>query len=179
MIWKYLVFHCTAGEWGSPRTLWRQHVEINKWRDWGYNKFILNGFITYEDYSLNRRWDIFDGSIVPGRSVDLDSAAEWPEIGAHVRGWNSKALGVAVVGNERFTLRQILSMKCVYEEIRDKINPDIEILGHYELDPNKTCPNMNMNVVRKWLLDEGGKGAEAYTEIVANYVFPSKKPTET
>jgi len=164
--WEYLVYHCTGGtknpvpgqiigEWASPGSIWHQHVVINRWKDWGYNFMISNPYPTYEDWKLGRKWDILDGSIIPLRTLDLDPVSEFSEIGAHVKGWNSKAIGVVLVGNTHFTMRQLLAAKNLFLEIREKVNPNIIVKGHYELDGGKTCPNIDMDVMRAWFQGDG------------------------
>ena len=58
------------------------------------------------------------------------------------------------VGEDNFTGEQWESLKKVLEELLVKY-PDARIVGHYELDENKTCPNFS---VREYLLHEDVKG---------------------
>ena len=52
------------------------------------------------------------------------------------------------VPEDNFTSEQWESLKKVLEELVIKY-PNARIVGHYELDENKTCPNFN---VREYLL---------------------------
>jgi N-acetylmuramoyl-L-alanine amidase len=138
---KYIVIHCS-------QTRPSQNIgakDIDRWhreRGWlkiGYGKVIKR-----------------DGTVEQGRSDD--------EIQAHVKGYNHCSYGVCLVGGAReddwqkpednFTGEQFESLKKVLEELLVKY-PDAMIVGHYMLDENKTCPNIN---VREYLLNEDIKG---------------------
>jgi N-acetylmuramoyl-L-alanine amidase len=138
---KYIVIHCS-------QTRPSQKIgasEIDRWhreRGWlkiGYGKVIKR-----------------DGTVEQGRADD--------EIQAHVKGYNHCSYGVCLVGGcaeddvnkpeDNFTGEQWDSLKKVLEELLVKY-PDAQIVGHYMLDENKTCPNFN---VREYLLNEDVKG---------------------
>jgi len=93
----------------------------------------------------------------------------WLKIGyarvqAHVKNYNHISTSVCVVGGakeedwqqpeDNFTGEQWESLKKVLEELVIKY-PEARIVGHYELDERKTCPNFN---VREYLLNEDIKG---------------------
>ena len=134
---KYIVIHCS-------QTRPSQKIgakEIDRWhreRGWlkiGYGKVIKR-----------------DGTVEQGRG---DS-----EVQAHVKGYNHIAYGICLVGGakeedwqqgeDNFTGEQWESLKKVLEELVLKY-PEARIVGHYELDESKTCPNF---IVREYLLYE-------------------------
>ena len=138
---KYIVVHCS-------QTRPSQKIgakEIDRWhreRGWlkiGYAKVIKR-----------------DGTVEQGRDDD--------ELQAHVKNYNHISTSVCVVGGameddwkqpeDNFTGEQWESLKKVLEEQVIKY-PKARIVGHYELDERKTCPNFN---VREYLLNEDIKG---------------------
>ena len=138
---KYIVVHCS-------QTRPSQNIgakEIDRWhreRGWlkiGYARVIKR-----------------DGTVEQGRDDD--------ELQAHVKNYNHISTSVCVVGGakeenwqegeDNFTGEQWESLKKVLEEQVIKY-PKARIVGHYELDERKTCPNFN---VREYLLNEDIKG---------------------
>ena len=138
---KYIVVHCS-------QTRPSQNIgakEIDRWhreRGWlkiGYAKVIKR-----------------DGTVEQGRDDD--------ELQAHVKNYNHVSTSVCVVGGameddwkqpeDNFTSEEWESLKKVLEELVIKY-PEARIVGHYELDERKTCPNFN---VREYLLNEDIKG---------------------
>lgn len=73
--WTHIVIHHTAAEEKDAEQIRRYHLSLG-WRDIGYH-FVIEK----------------DGKLAPGRSLDLP--------GAHCKaaGMNSKALGIALIGN--------------------------------------------------------------------------------
>jgi N-acetylmuramoyl-L-alanine amidase len=126
---KFLIIHCSD----TPDTENIGAVEIHKmhlgfgWDGIGYHKII-------------RR----DGQIESGRP-DF-----W--VGAHTYGKNTQSLGVCLIGRNKFTKKQFLSLKTTIKKWR-KTFPDTIIKGHYEaIKTEKTCPNFDVN---DWCLKEG------------------------
>jgi len=132
---EYLVVHHTA----TPTTwtveqLRRLHVDQNGWRDIGYHYVVR----------LNE-----NGRAVTeiGRPHDGDGSLDPWEYGAHVRGSNSKSLGIAMVGNwsdEQPDPR--IRSELVTELVRLCIDLDLDeqhIKGHREMPSASTeCPGM-------------------------------------
>ncbi|MCK5639702.1 MAG: N-acetylmuramoyl-L-alanine amidase [Gammaproteobacteria bacterium] len=98
------------------------HVNGNGWSDIGY-------------HSVIRR----DGTIEKGRDIDIS--------GAHAKGHNKHSIGICLVGGMggfNFTREQMKSLDYIISAM-EKINPDIEILGHCDLPGvTKTCPNFDV-----------------------------------
>lgn len=132
---KYIVIHCAS----TKPSMDIGAKEIDRWhreRGWlkiGYGKVI-------------RR----DGTVEQGRE---DNAVQ-----AHVKGYNHIAYGLCLVGGlsednkneDNFSAEQWQSLYNTLNELIAKY-PDARIVGHYELDESKTCPNFN---VREYLLNE-------------------------
>jgi N-acetylmuramoyl-L-alanine amidase len=137
----YIVIHCS-------QTRPSQDIgakEIDKWHR-------QNGWLKIGYGKVIRR----NGEVEQGRGDD--------EVQAHVRGYNHTSFGLCLVGgaeednwkapSDNFTSEQWESLKKVLEELLIKY-PNARIVGHYELDENKTCPNFS---VREYLLNEDVKG---------------------
>ena len=135
---KYIVIHCsqTRPSQKDVDAKWIDRVHRERgWTKIGYAKVILR-----------------NGEVQQGRADDA--------IQAHVKGYNHTSYGLCLVGgaleedwtqpDNNFTAEQYESLKKVLEELVLKY-PDARIVGHYELDERKTCPNMN---VREYLLNE-------------------------
>ena len=121
---KYLIIHCS--DTGNNNNIdasiiHKMHINFG-WEGIGYHKVILRS-----------------GIIENGR----------PEFwtGAHVKGKNKNSLGVCLIGTDKFTNKQFLSLKKVLFKWKKKY-PNAQIIGHRDaVKTNKTCPNFN---VRKW-----------------------------
>lgn len=70
--------------------------------------------------------------------------------GAHVKGHNRNSLGIMLFGKDTFTEEQYISLRKLIQHLLTQY-PDAEIVGHRDLDKNKTCPNFD---VRKWWNNE-------------------------
>nr|WP_241264073.1 N-acetylmuramoyl-L-alanine amidase [Bowmanella dokdonensis] len=115
-----MVVHCsdTPNERDvTAAEIHRWHKEGNKWDGIGYHRVI-------------RR----DGTLEYGRPD------YWP--GAHVRGHNHHSLGVCLIGRHYFTPVQMMTLATLLKQWRSEY-PDARIVGHHNLDPNKTCPNFD------------------------------------
>jgi len=74
--------------------------------------------------------------------------------GAHAKAnrGNYDSLGICLVGTNVFTEMQFDSLYSLYKVIKRRygISTD-DIFGHYEFTREKTCPNLNMDMIRNYL----------------------------
>ena len=83
-----------------------------------------------------------DGTIYTGRHID--------EIPAQAKGHNSNAVGICMIGKDRFTPPQWASLKTLVQDLQAKIKASAHGLnakpfGHYQWpDSHKTCPNFDV-----------------------------------
>ena len=132
---RYLVIHCSATQAKSnigAKEITRMHRE--------------RGFLTIGYHIVIRR----DGQVESGRALDA--------IGAHAEGWNTRSIGICLVGGldsngkpeNNFTDSQFAALAEVIQDMREKF-PKASVLGHRDL-PNvkKDCPCFD---VRSWLKD--------------------------
>ena len=119
---KYLVVHCSdTNNNDTAIDIHKLHKNFG-WDGIGYHKIIKR-----------------NGEIENGR----------PEfwIGAHVYGYNSKSLGVCLIGKNNFTKKQMESLKKILKIWKLKYKNSV-IKGHNEfITTNKTCPNFD---VKTW-----------------------------
>lgn len=87
------------------------------------------------------------GEIEEGRNLDQKIPA-FEEVGAHVEGYNSRAVGLCLVGGitrdgkpeNNFTLEQWQSLERLVKELKVRY-PNAEVLGHRDFPGvNKACP---------------------------------------
>lgn len=138
-----IIIHCSASEFGDVEIIRDWHVNGNHWDDIGYHYVILNGYIHAGDkYDKDD-----DGRLEEGRSVEY--------AGAHARGYNSNSIGVCLIGDRHFTSKQLLTaLPELISNLCTKYNisPN-NVYGHYSFTDYKTCPNINMDVYKKIVLN--------------------------
>lgn len=129
---KYLVVHCAD----TPPDMDIGAKDIDRW----HRKRGWNG-IGYH-YVIRR-----DGTLENGRDPTIP--------GAHVKGHNRHSLGICLVGGRasegtasesNFTDKQFLTLSVLLEEFV-LVNPELEVVGHRDLNPGKACPSFD---VKSW-----------------------------
>ncbi len=131
-----IVVHCSDSAWGSAEVIDRWHREFG-WSGIGYNYVLTNGCkVNRNDYDPK-----YDGITEIGRPVS--------DVPAHVRGHNDQSIGICVIGVRHFTKTQFVQLnKLLMILMGDHDVPLDRVVGHYELDQGKTCPNFDMDMVR-------------------------------
>jgi len=118
---KLLVVHCSDTDNKvnfKAKDIHDMHIGFG-WNGIGYHKIILRS-----------------GQIQNGR----------PEywIGAHVKGKNEISLGVCLVGRDKFTNKQFISLERTLKRWK-LMYPQSKIVGHYNTgETNKSCPNFDV-----------------------------------
>lgn len=161
---KYVIVHCSAGEFGTARTIDLDHRTSRGWRCIGYQYVILNG------KPFNAKYvPYLDGQLETGREFDGDNVIEFGEVGAHTVGYNSDSVGVCLIGLKVFTDKQLLRMYDIINDFRRRFELPLEnVKGHYETGANKTCPNMPMDDVRLFL--DGRESLEELKTRIAEHI---------
>ena len=127
----YIVIHCSATKPSmdvDAETIRNWHVNERGWRDIGYHKVIKR-----------------NGDVEDGRDV-RDS-------GAHAAGYNSKSVGVCMVGGmaednsaeNNFTAQQWTALLDLVKQIKIDY-PEADVIGHNEIS-EKECPSFD---VQQW-----------------------------
>ncbi len=90
-----------------------------------------------------------DGTVERGRALN--------EKGAHVRGDNDDNVGVCLIGNDKFTREQFISLRSLLETLRITYGiPYWALYCHNQFKSaqkkRKTCPNISINKLLYWWL---------------------------
>jgi len=134
---RKIIIHCSAGKFGNVNII----ADWHKKRGFcpvGYHYVILNGFTTnpriYQSYA--------DGIIQDGRPLE--------QIGAHCLGQNKDSIGICLIGQRLFSAKQLYeSLPTLCRQLLIRFALDIDdIYGHCEFTTKKTCPNIDMDMLR-------------------------------
>lgn len=107
------------------------------------------------EWHIDRGWsDIgyhyvirIDGTVEKGRDLDRP--------GAHAKGHNIDSIGICWVGRDKISNYAFASLTQLLLKLLDKHNLSCQnILGHYEINPKKTCPNIEMEELRNYIGDK-------------------------
>ena len=138
---ELIALHCSDSSYGNAPLIESWH-KVRGFRMIGYHYVILNGYTNKQCYIEKRPEFQFDGHIETGRSNE--------DIGAHARNHNRNSIGICLIGRRQFTGLQFGSLKRLIAEIQQQ-HPQVRLIGHYELDNAKTCPNIDMDWLRGML----------------------------
>ena len=153
MIPDCVILHCSVSSYGDVFLIDKWHKERG-FKGVGYHAVCLNG----RPHKSNEYFTSYDGVIEPGRPINTT--------GAHcLNGFNSHSLGFCLIGgrskkygDSMFTLDQLDSFSHWFDEQSRRIKKisgnALKVFGHHECQPGKTCPDLNMNLVRKFLSGE-------------------------
>jgi len=122
-----IIVHCSA----TPSSMDIGMIEINQWHSEKpeYNPAPLSGYYCGYHWVIRR-----NGLIESGRLDD--------EIGAHCKGQNKNSIGICMVGEGQYTQDQWKSLFWLIEQKLNHYGLEVKnVFGHYEFNPNKTCPN--------------------------------------
>lgn len=124
-----LIIHCSA----TPNGKDFNAKDIDNWhKERGFKRG--DAFIGRDEYKLRHIGYHFviclDGTVELGRRID--------EVGAHAKGHNVISIGICMIGTDKFTNEQWVSLG---NQIRAliNVNHNLKIIGHNEIS-GKTCP---------------------------------------
>ncbi len=151
---KRLIIHCSDSSFGNALLIDQWHRERG-FKRIGYHFVVLNGFPTSNHALSDQRWNFLDGSIECGRFLDADPYLDNEEVGAHAYGFNSESIGICLIGRDgKYTPRQFYSLRALVNELRRRFElPVSSVIGHCEINSGKTCPDINMEHLRRYLDD--------------------------
>lgn len=148
---KWIVLHCSASLYGNADIVDKWHRE-NGWDQIGYHWLVCNCYSTYDEWKYRRPNLAYDGLIQKGRSEQFQ--------GAHVKGHNWETVGVCLIGLAEggggFSSRQLESARKLCYEISARFPNALGVKGHYEFTSNKTCPDINLDYFRGYILPNNG-----------------------
>lgn len=149
---KFIIVHCSDAPWGHALTIDQWHREPpREWRHIGYHYVIGNGRPWNEPIEVD---PLTDGNLECGRPLTEEGAhISWTDrrTGAPDAS-NRNSIGVCLVGRTRFTRAQIARLETVCLALMERHGIALDhVLGHCEIQVNKTCPNLPMDRVREML----------------------------
>jgi len=137
-----IVVHCSDSPYGDAELI-RQWHEARGFSGIGYHAVITNGY----PWDSRHYYAHFDGQIQPGRRP-------WTN-GAHCLGYNQRSLGVCLIGRGEYTINQLWVLRKLVRSWQQEFGVDVnQVVGHYELDGRKTCPNISGKSMRHYLAGE-------------------------
>ena len=93
---------------------------------------------------LDFGWDGIGYHKIIKRSGKIENGRPEYWVGAHVKGKNEISLGVCLIGRDRFTKKQFVSLEQILKKWK-KTYPNAKILGHRDTgNTKKTCPNFDV-----------------------------------
>lgn len=98
-----------------------------------------------------RGWDGIGYHYVIQETGKIEAGRPEYWVGAHVKHYNDNTLGIMLFGRDYFTDEQFDSLLDLLRSLRLRY-PYARILGHRDLDDNKTCPNFD---VAAWCKQQG------------------------
>jgi N-acetyl-anhydromuramyl-L-alanine amidase AmpD len=118
---KYIVIHCSATAPSSDIGA----DEIDSWHK-------------------KRGWDGIGYHVVIRRDGRVEFGRHFDDVGAHVRGWNTRSVGVCMVGGvdadgtpeDNFTQEQYDTLVATVVML-ERAYPDAGVVGHRDLSPDK------------------------------------------
>ena len=136
-----IIIHITVSDYGDVETIDRWHRERG-WAGIGYHYLITNCFPSRKKWEMKRPDLKSDGVVHKGRSL--------MHTGAHAKGHNSHSIGVALVGKKgAFTSRQIEAAINTCKALKERFSNIDKIIGHFEVNEGKTCPDIDMDYFRE------------------------------
>lgn len=136
-----IIVHHTAGTHGTAASIRHHHVERRGWTDIGYHFLIRNGWVKANAFDPDS-----DGRVDLGRPV--------AEVGAHDLGENETSLGIALVGRDVVTWRQLAALHALVQGLRAGLREPLQVYGHCEHEPAGTpteCPGARLRPRLAWL----------------------------
>ena len=113
-----------------------------------------------------------DGTVEQGRP---ESRA-----GAHARGHNSDSIAIVWMGeNDQTEAQKKAIRELVEKKIKEHGLKKEDVYGHYEVEPLKTCPNMDMDAFRESLFFCCGKGCDNHKVSNRKEEYLPDGPSET
>lgn len=108
-----------------------------------------------DEWHRARGWDSIGYHYVIPKSGILQKGRLDDRIGAHAKGFNTDSLGICLVGTYDFNDKQISTLvDLLYKLMKRWGIHTTDLKGHYEVNSNKTCPNIPGAVLRRLMQAE-------------------------
>lgn len=144
----HVTWHCSALGWGTLEGIRRHHTKPRAkrgrgWSDIGYHFVITNG-------RPGLLQDGVDRSAAAAENGKLWAGRPLTRAGAGVRGHNRNNIQMCLIGRPgEFTTPQLVTAFQATAELCRQHGIAIDnVKGHYEYNPSKSCPGLDMHLVR-------------------------------
>ncbi len=106
-------------------------------------------WIDREHRAPPRNWQAIGYHYVVRRNGVIEVGRGEHEVGAHALGYNEHSIGICWVGRGAPSVQQRAALVGQLRDLmaRYKIGPH-RVFGHVELNPGRTCPNIDMTQLR-------------------------------
>ncbi|MCX7835949.1 MAG: N-acetylmuramoyl-L-alanine amidase [bacterium] len=135
----FIILHCSDSHFGDAALIDRWH-QARGFQCIGYHYVVLNGYRTLSAYQTQKP-DAPLGAIEIGRAET--------EIGAHCQGFNTHSIGVCLIGKGEYPKAQLDAARILIVDQLLPRYPQASLYGHYEFQPYKRCPLLDMDTLRK------------------------------
>jgi len=136
-----IIVHCSDSDFGDAALIDQWHKERG-WDGIGYHAVITNGVLRARaKYKSDA-----DGMVETGRDI--------AKIGAHCRQENKNSVGICLIGRHHFTAWQLYRAlpNALFFYMREFGIDEKQVFGHRDFNNKKTCPNIDTELIRSWLL---------------------------
>lgn len=132
-----IIVHCSD----SPDTMDIGLAEIEDWHSKRFSGILIDGHRIHCGYHFIVRRD---GTVETGRPEQF--------VGAHCEGHNATSIGICWIGRDRPAEKQRIMLLGLIRNVmlRYALTPN-QVRGHKEFNPAKTCPNLDMDLLRRHL----------------------------
>ena len=130
--------------------------------DWMQNNSVEEQVEEARRWHLDRGFSDLGYHFVIGRNGDVVEGRPIEVVGAHVKGYNSKSIGISLIGghgsgmydafSDHFTPEQGFALRELIGTLRAQFPTITKVMGHNDFpNVNKACPGFN---VSQWLKSE-------------------------
>lgn len=98
-----------------------------------------------EAYKYGNGWKNIGYHYFIDKAGNVHSGRPEEEVGAHVKGYNSRSIGICLSGKREFTDEQFRSLERLCLDLCKRYGlSKLDVLAHNDLDSLKTCPNFDL-----------------------------------
>lgn len=117
-------------------------------------KFDLFGLEQIRQWHLKRGWADVGYHYIIRRTGVLEVGRAEDIQGSHCKEQNKDSLGVCLVGKGKFTDAQKDTLVRLFIDLGARYRIALkDWFGHYQFNKLRTCPNVKIEEVKKWLCD--------------------------
>jgi len=106
-----------------------------------------------DEWHRERGFDNIGYHYVITKCGDIELGRDLGKAGAHCYGQNKYSIGICLIGKNTFTAKQLLeALPTLITTICNEYGLTLkDVYGHYEFNTGKTCPNIDMDLLKTYL----------------------------